>query len=1205
MLAKIFLFEWRYFTRQPSFYITLLIFFGMAFSIANLEIASWEEIKMNSPFSIGQMLFGFDITALFLIVNFVASSALRDHQSGMFELIYCKPISPFSYQLGRFAGAFAVLLTVYSFVPLGLYLGSIMPWIDAAKLGPQHLSYYVNHFIHISLPTLFLFSCIFYAVAIKFRSIMSVYLTVIVVIVVYEISDFLVLSPETRQLAALIDPFAGRTYAAITAYWTNAEKNTEVLSLTGVLLENRLIWLAVGISSLIAFGHLFKPLTLDNTKRSLRKPAKSKKSVKEQAIPEALKNNNISYKGLDKPDWKQFFALTKFEVKQVIFDRAFIFISLISLSFLIIVSVIPKGAYGNLMWPTTQVMVSLISKTMSLMTLIVITFYSAEIVWRERQIGIGDIIDSSPVKNISFWMAKLVALCSVILLILGLSMLTTLALQNSVDYTNFEITQYLISLFYFSALPWMMMAILAFFLQVISDNKYTGMFIFVIFIVSDLVMTKFGLGFNMLRFSHSPIMQYSDMSGYGQSIISHHWYMIYWGALSLILAVIGYGLWQRGPVENLKTRLNKLFYQIGARGKYAITASLLIFVFSGSVIYYNTKVFNDYYTNNDYTKIHADYEKRYKIYNDDALPTLTAINAAVDIYPMQRKIVIAAKMSIVNNSQQIIKKFLVSMPGSLALFTNKLGYTPVDFSLVIEGGSMGPVDGELNTHWFEFNVPLMPGEKRNAQFKVTRQQVGFTDAPENFKIVENGTFVQNSEIFPRFGYQESEEILSSNLRKKYDLGEATRAHALEDTRYYDNSLSESMIGINTGYLEFETVVSTDVDQIAVAPGILLSERIEGSRRIFHYKVDGPIANYFAYMSGRYETIKETYKSIDFGVYYHPSHSMNVEHILKTMKDSYDYFSENFGEYQHKQVRVLEFPGPRNVGQNFPNMIAYSEQAGFIHNMSNKNDNDQIYWFIAHEMAHEWWGGQIDAANVQGGTMLVETLAQYSSYALTKQTYGKKRLRNMLKFEMDRYLTGRTREAINELPLMRVENQPYIHYNKGALVMMSIADLIGEKRLNDVLSEFLLKFKFVESNFPTTIDLLSFMTMNVSEEESIIINRLFKEIDIYDLKMSNIEVKELSDKQFEITINVDAKLFSVDDSRLESESDLSQMIDIGLFDSDLNDSEVESKPLYLKKHVIRSGKNVIKVIVSQRPKFAGIDPYFNLIDRDYSDNLREF
>ena len=145
--------------------------------------------------------------------------------------------------------------------------------------------------------------------------------------------------------------------------------------------------------------------------------------------------------------------------------------------------------------------------------------------------------------------------------------------------------------------------------------------------------------------------------------------------------------------------------------------------------------------------------------------------------------------------------------------------------------------------------------------------------------------------------------------------------------------------------------------------------------------------------------------------------MNVEKIQQAMTDSLDYYGDNFGPFQHKQAKVVEFAGPANFGQDFPNIIAYSDQAGFIHDQRDPNDADQVYWFIGHEMAHQWWGAQLNAANVQGGTMLVETLAQYSAFMLIKKKHGAERLRKMLKFELNRYLLGRGRDASIEQVLI--------------------------------------------------------------------------------------------------------------------------------------------------------------------------------------------
>jgi hypothetical protein len=48
----------------------------------------------------------------------------------------------------------------------------------------------------------------------------------------------------------------------------------------------------------------------------------------------------------------------------------------------------------------------------------------------------------------------------------------------------------------------------------------------------------------------------------------------------------------------------------------------------------------------------------------------------------------------------------------------------------------------------------------------------------------------------------------------------------------------------------------------------------------------------------------------------------------------------------------------------------------------------------------------------------------------EKLYGPEQIRKFLKYEMDRYLRARGSERLEELPLSRVENQGYIHYQKG-------------------------------------------------------------------------------------------------------------------------------------------------------------------------------
>ena len=1193
MITKMFLFEWRYFTRQPSFYVSSLILFGFAIFISGfnkMEDIFGSNVFINGPYFIGQFMGTFTFFSLFLVVIFIANTALRDKLTEMDEILYCKPIDPLAYQVGRFLGSFAVVLTVFSVVPLGMFLGSILPWVTEGRVGPINVENYLNAFLVISLPTLFVFSCLFYTIAVRLKSMMAVYLAVIAVFVLNTISESLFMEQGARELAALLDPFASRTFSEVTRYWTVFEKNNETITLTGVLLQNRLLWLAIGGGVLVVFGQLPKPLELSPDKSGKKITVKNSNKNSSDEIGEQFKNNSIDHKGQDNTVFQHFITRVIFEIKQVILAPSFIILCSFMLFVMIAILFQPKGMFGSTDLPFTQFMVQLVVGSMKILSIIIITYYAAETVWRERSSTMGDIIDSMPVSNITFWLSKILAVWLVLisLMLFGIVVGITFQLGNGFiqSFEQLELGQYFVSLFYFSALPWLMLIILSFLFQIISPNKYAGMSLFILFYLSGFAMEPLGLGHKMFNFSKSPTMIYSDLNGYGWSMVTQNWYMLYWGALSVAMSVIGFGLWQRGNAISLKSRFKNLGYQIGSKGKITLATSCLVFVLSGSIIYYNTQVVNQYISKDKQNEIYANYEKQFSQYADLAVPIITKLNADVDIYPKELKVVASVKIEILNQSQQPIKRFLVS-----TVFLD-------EFNLNIEGGKLGPLDNELNNGWFEFEQPLLPGEKRRGNFDLVRQIKGFSDKRTSTNIVKNGTFFNNTEMFPAFGYQKYAELKGRSIREKHGLPLATRAHKLEQSEYYD----ENIMGPSGGYLDFETTVSTSLDQVAIAPGYLIKEWVKGERRYFHYKMDAPIENYFAYLSGRFESLKSNHKGVAIEIYYHKNHSVNVERMVEGIKDSIDYFSENFGEYQHKQARIIEIPRYYDFAQSFPNTIAFSERIGFITDMRNEDEIDQIYYVTAHEMAHQWWGGQVDGANVQGSTMIVETLAQYSALMLTAKKYGQKKLRGILTSELDKYLIGRSNEVIEELALMRVENQSYIHYRKGAVAMMSLVDLLGEERMNNALSNFLAKHKYQDDPYPTTLDLQSFISEGANTKELRFIKGIFEDINLYDLKAKSIDIKELENKQFEITLTIDAHIASADGQGMETEFDLSEKIDIGLFLDNPNDISVNNPPLYLQKHLIKSGENIIRLIVSERPTFAGIDPFVKLIDRDSADNI---
>jgi len=1200
MLLKMLAFEWRYFTRQPSFYVTCLIFFFLTFFATvseNVQIGGGGNVLYNGPFSIAQTLLIMSIFSMFLVVNFVASTATRNETNQMSELIYCKPMNPLSYQLGRFFGSLAVVVTVFAFVPIGIILGivigSLTGWIDPERLGDTHFSYYLTAFFYLSVPTLFVLASFFYAVAIKFRSMMAVYLAAVGLFILYSISGQFFSEPEYRNMAALLDPFGLNAFGEVSRYWTMHDKNNTPIELSGILLKNRLLWLSVSVIIMVVFGGLKNKARLIQGKvkklsKKAQKKAQEDLQLQTEKIPKLL-DNNVTVKSSGIQTLSHLKLRIIFEIKQVVFSAPFLVLAVLTVFLLVAPLIDPNGMFGTPNWPLTQSMVTLIVGSTGLLMMIILAYYSAEIVWRERDSGMGDIVDSMPVKNSTFWLSKIVAISLVFILLYVFGMTVTLINQMLQGYNNYELSQYITRLGYVTLLPVIMTAVLAFFLQVLSPNKYVGMLLFVLYIISTIVLSNFGFSHNMFQFSGAPRVFYSDINGYGHFLQAHHWYMLYWTGLTIVLASLAHGLWHRGPAQKLKTRLSKLGYYLGKTGKLVVTFGLVVFIGAGSVVHYNTRVINEFRIADDTEQLQADYEKKYVEHMNARLPSITKVHAKVDIFPSERRIEATADLTLINASNETIKRFLVTKPR----FTK-------EWNVEIEGGSLQDFDEKFNSAWFVFEQPFEPNESRTGKLSATREHHGFSDGNNDFSLVENGTFINNGELFAGFGYNQSYQLTDRHKRRKYDLEPLERANKLEDKRFYN----ENFFGPGVGFIDFEATISTSSDQFAIAPGYLQSESIKDGRRIFHYKMNSPMVNFYSFMSAKLESKKEKYKGIDIEVYYHKDHAMNVDRMTESVRDSIDYFTENFGPYQHQQMRIIEFPGYRSFAQSFANTVPYSENIGFITDLRDPENIDPVYYITAHEVAHQWWGHQVGAANVQGSAIISETLSQYSSLMVMEKKYGKEKIRKFLKYELDRYLRGRSVEFLEEMPLFRSENQQYIHYRKGSVVMMSLKDRLGEERLNKALKDFLNEFKFQSTPYPTTLDLISYINQDTNEKEKAFVSNLFEHISLYDLKMTDVQIKPIEgkDEMYEVTLTIDAALKQADGEGKETEIDFVDNIDIGLFSDDPEDLSAEDFVLYLQKHEIKSGTNTIIIEVKGKPEYAGVDPFVKLIDRDSADNI---
>jgi aminopeptidase N len=409
-------------------------------------------------------------------------------------------------------------------------------------------------------------------------------------------------------------------------------------------------------------------------------------------------------------------------------------------------------------------------------------------------------------------------------------------------------------------------------------------------------------------------------------------------------------------------------------------------------------------------------------------------------------------------------------------------------------------------------------------------------------------------------------------------------------------LAFNYLSHDADFITFRAEVVTDADQWAIAPGYLQREWLQDGRHHFIYAMDSPILNFFAFQSARYAVRHDRWNDVAIDVYYQPGHEYNLDRMIAATKASLDYYTKNFGPYQHRQFRILEFPRYASFAQAFPNTIPYSEAIGFIARVreDDKDDIDYPYYVTAHEAAHQWWAHQVIGGDVQGSTMLSETLAQYSALMVMKQKYGEAKMQKFLQYELDRYLIGRAGEQKKELPLGKVENQDYIHYRKGSLVMYALADYIGEANVNRALRELRDEYAFKGPPYPNSTALIDKLRAVTPARYRYVIDDWFESITLYDNRATKAVAHKLPDGRYEVAIDVVSNKRKADELGKESDAPLDDWIDIGVLDAD-------GAPLYREKQHITADKATFKAIVAGKPARAGIDPFNLLIDRKPKDN----
>lgn len=1181
MFKVIFIGELRFWKRNPLTYvyaillfaITLLAMWGMA-----VDEASGPNLTVqNAPHRLNYLANYINQLMIFILPSIIGVSIYRDYSSGIFHITYSYPFSRYEYLIAKFSSALLIIILLVLMMAAGFAIGALMPGVNPKAVRPFEVTTYLMTYVLQIIPNLFLISVLVFALVAHSRNIYLGFVAIILVVIFHAIVGYL---PES--FASFIDPSGASALKKTTRYWTLSDRNNLAMPLSHDFIVNRILWTLVALITGTMFVVKFR-LGQFTSQRKSRKESTSK-------IPSPIhkaSNWNISKANISldlKSRLQTIWRLSNFDFLSIITSWPFI---LIIISGFILVFIQQRGMapqHGVPILPTTSEMLRIpmfiFSAAFNLLTFL----YTGILLFRDDNSRMQELTYSTPQPNWVFLLTRLVAILKMQLIILTVILVSGLIVQTVQGYYRYELSHYLFELYIIHLIHFMIWTCVAFFVHSLFSNMYVSFVLLLLIPVGVLLLPAIGdtLGFDFLKehflhFNHVPGLyvgfDYSHFNQYGTALPVYFFYKLYWSLGGVIFLLLGLLVWKRHFTFSIKERWQIIKCRFQGNLGFALSLSLLAFIFMGVNVYYQEHyASNTFYTEAEEDYVHAQNEIRYGHLLDRPQPKLKKAVLYMDIYPTKRDYHLYGSLFFVNPFSKPVDTILIGTS-----FKDDVQLKMITPSTLLTS------DEELRYYTYILKDPLQYQDTLRLDIDIKNHPN--TLLHDNSRVLTNGTFITN-QIIPTLGVRQA-FLTSKGKRKKYGLGEIeTRPLEPSDSTL----LGDAFFANNMGRIDYETMITTSSDQRAFSMGNLIKSQTENGRNYFHYKSDGPIQNNISWLSGTYLKKEGEFGNKTLVIYHHPWHSDNIPYLKEGALASLNYCEKWFSPLQHDTLHLIEFPMTIGTYATINgNLIPFSESKMLCDIDHQKNDDYNHPFFVAaHEVAHYWWGHKVDPANVYGGKLISESMAEYISKRVIENRFGKDVIRKNRKKEQNTYFEIRAKSH-NEQPLTHARlKQDYLNYAKGGLALSTLSEYIGEESLNNALAEFEKAHRHKGPPYPTSLDFVDALRNATPDSLRYLIKDLFETITLYDLKLLDV-ISDGSSTQIHISCK---KLRTDAIGTITEEPPLDDYIRIGTYRNGIEEI-----------HVIKVTAPVSQITLdlSHKPDRVVIDPDVLLLDANRDDN----
>jgi hypothetical protein len=252
--------------------------------------------------------------------------------------------------------------------------------------------------------------------------------------------------------------------------------------------------------------------------------------------------------------------------------------------------------------------------------------------------------------------------------------------------------------------------------------------------------------------------------------------------------------------------------------------------------------------------------------------------------------------------------------------------------------------------------------------------------------------------------------------------------------------------------------------------------------VYTFETRSPV-KYLSFIIGKFDRAREAAKPVPIQDYVSTEVMARDVGVVDDAKGILDYYIRSFGPYPYEKLGIVTRLFPMAGGHSSAsfivlNLVPWQGETPYpVTSGSPVNLSDWDEYFLAHEIAHQWWGQGVSFLTYKD-QWLSEGLAQFAAASYIRTKYGEKAYASILK-KFSQWTEKKSDKgpiAIgSRLSFFDYDAYQAVIYDKAALVLFMLQDLLGDDVFFSGLREFFNKYKYGPArteNFIATMERIS-------------------------------------------------------------------------------------------------------------------------------------